>query len=94
MPGIVGLITKKPQDQARAELRRMIQTGLHESFYVCGTYANAELGIYVGWIARKGAFADTMPLRTQTRSSGSTSDGLRAKALSRIRCLCGTKQKA
>jgi len=34
----------------------------HESFYVTGTLVDESLGVYVGWIARKGSFSDGMPL--------------------------------
>lgn len=67
MPGIVGLITKKPVREAQAELSRMVQALLHESFYVSGTFVNARLGVYAGWVARKGAFSDPMPLQNETK---------------------------
>ena len=62
MPGIVGLITRKPRDHAERELLRMVETMRHEDFYVVGTWIDEPLGIYVGWIARKGSFSDGMPL--------------------------------
>ena len=43
----------------------MLQTLCHESFYVSGTWTDRENGIYVGWIARRGSFADGMPLRNE-----------------------------
>ncbi|MCU1304345.1 MAG: asparagine synthase [Candidatus Sulfotelmatobacter sp.] len=65
MPGIVGLITSKPRDLAERELNRMVEALRHESFYVSGTHTNADLGVYVGWVARRGSFADGMPLRNE-----------------------------
>lgn len=62
MPGIVGLISKKPREQAEAEVRRMVKSMLHEPSYVSGTWSNEELGIYVGWVARGGSFGSSMPL--------------------------------
>lgn len=62
MPGIVGLITKLPKETAERQLRKMVQALCHEPFYASGTWINSENGIYVGWIARKGSFADGMPL--------------------------------
>lgn len=37
----------------------------HEDFYVTGTWVEESLGICVGWVARKGSFADKMPLRNE-----------------------------
>lgn len=66
MPGIVGLITKKPRECAERELSRMIEAIRHESFYTTGTWIDESLGVYVGWVARRNAFADGMPLRNET----------------------------
>lgn len=65
MPGIVGLFTNRPAAEAESELREMLQTLCHESFYVSGTWTDAENGIYVGWVARRGSFAEGMPLRNE-----------------------------
>ncbi|HXY51054.1 MAG TPA: hypothetical protein VEI01_16505 [Terriglobales bacterium] len=65
MPGLVGLITRMPRQRAEAELARMVQALCHESFYVTGTWIDESLGVYVGWVARKGSFADTMPLSNE-----------------------------
>ena len=54
MPGIVGLITRMPRDRAEAELAQMVQLLCHEDFYVAGTWRDESLGVYVGWVARKG----------------------------------------
>jgi asparagine synthase (glutamine-hydrolysing) len=65
MPGIVGLITRMPRGEAELELRQMVETLCHESFYVTGVWADESLGVYVGWIARKESFSDRMPLRNE-----------------------------
>ena len=65
MPGIVGLITKMPCDRAERELHRMVEALRHEDFYASGTWVDESLGIYVGWVARMGSFADGMPLRNE-----------------------------
>ncbi len=65
MPGIVGLITKKPREWAESQLDRMVELLRHESFYVTGTWIDESLGVYVGWVARKNSFADGMPLRNE-----------------------------
>jgi len=66
MPGIVGLITKRPRDWAEPQLQRMVDALRHESFYEAGTWIDESLGVYVGWVARKNSFGDAMPLRNET----------------------------
>src|SRR5262245_44247607 len=65
MPGIVGLVSGMPRERAERELRRMVDTLRHESFYEAGTWIDASLGLYVGWCARRNSFADPMPLRSE-----------------------------
>jgi len=66
LPGIVGLITNRPAADAERELREMVQTLCHESFYTSGIWADPARGIYVGWVARRGSFADGMPLENES----------------------------
>lgn len=63
MPGIVGLITRMPQEWAEPRLRRMVETLRHESFYVSGMWSDPAQGTYVGWVALKNSFAEFMPLQ-------------------------------
>jgi len=65
MPGIVGLITKKPREEAEHELLEMVEALRHESFYVAGTWTDPSLGVYVGWISQEDSFSDAMPLRNE-----------------------------
>jgi asparagine synthase (glutamine-hydrolysing) len=65
MPGIVGLVTKKPREWAEQQLARMVEPLLHEPFYVKGTWIDETLGVYVGWVARVNSFADGMPIRNE-----------------------------
>jgi len=65
MPGIVGLITTKPPEWAEQQLARMIESLMHESFYVKGRWSDEALGVYVGWVARKESFSDSMPIRNE-----------------------------
>ena len=67
MPGVVGLVTRLPRERAVAELLRMVEALRHESFYVTGTWIEERLGLYVGWVARKGSFAECMPLQNEKR---------------------------
>jgi asparagine synthase (glutamine-hydrolysing) len=65
LPGIVGLISKMPHQQATAQLQQMTEAIRHEAFYNSGIWADADQGVYVGWTARRGSFADGMPLRNE-----------------------------
>src|SRR5262245_33993507 len=62
MPGIVGIITRRPKEWAEPQLRAMLESMRHESFYTAGTWMDESLGGYVGWIARENSFSDGMPL--------------------------------
>jgi asparagine synthase (glutamine-hydrolysing) len=65
MPGIVILVTKMPREQVEPQLLRMVETLRHESFYTTGTWIDEALGVYVGWVERRGSFSDGMPLRNE-----------------------------
>ena len=65
MPGIVGLVTRRPREWAEPQLERMLKTLRHEPFYVAGVWADESLGIYVGWVARENSFSDKMPVRNE-----------------------------
>ncbi|MGA8151668.1 MAG: asparagine synthase-related protein [Terriglobales bacterium] len=62
MPGIVGLVTKIPSESAKRQLLCMVDALCHEPFYTKGIWLDERLGVYVGWVARKGSFSDGMPL--------------------------------
>ena len=66
MPGIVGLITNCPPANAERELREMTQALCHESFYTSGMWTDPARGIYVGWVARRGSFADGAQLKNES----------------------------
>src|SRR5215831_20857313 len=62
MPGIVGLLTKMSRAWAEPQLQRMVSALRHEPFYNTGTWVDEGMGVYIGWVARKGSFSDGMPL--------------------------------
>lgn len=43
----------------------MMATMHHEDFYVGGTWEDESLGVYVGWVARRGSFCSEMPLQNE-----------------------------
>src|SRR5208283_4264091 len=65
MPGIFGLITKKPRGWAEPQLLRMLKVLRHESFYEAGTWIDEQSGVYLGWTARENSFSAGMPLRNE-----------------------------
>jgi asparagine synthase (glutamine-hydrolysing) len=65
MPGIVGVITKSGRERAERAVGRMIQSVRHETFYKSGMLVDEALGVYVGWVAQEGSFADSMPVRNE-----------------------------
>ena len=65
MPGLLGLVTGMPRERAQATVRRMVRAVSHEAFYRTGTWSDVDLGVYVGWTALVGSFADGMPLRNE-----------------------------
>jgi asparagine synthase (glutamine-hydrolysing) len=65
MPGIVGLVTSMPRQEAERELLQMMESLRHETFYISGIWTDADLGVYVGWVAQRGSFSEPMPLRNE-----------------------------
>lgn len=62
MPGIVGIISKRPEEINKRELTLMIDCMMYETFYTNGMYFNNEMGLYAGWVCHKGSFSDCMPV--------------------------------
>lgn len=68
MPGIVGLITKRPRTWAEPQLLQMVEAMRHESFYETGTWIDESMGVYAGWTVPKNSFADGMPVQNECRN--------------------------
>ena len=68
MPGIVGVISKGPQEECQGALKAMLGAMWSEPFYTSGTYINQLLGLYCGWVGHKGFIAEDMPLWNEGRS--------------------------
>ncbi len=67
MPGIVGLITKRPREWAEPQLLKMVEALRHEPFYKVGTWIDESLGVYAGWTVIEDSFANGMPLHDRNR---------------------------
>jgi asparagine synthase (glutamine-hydrolysing) len=62
MPGIVGIITKRPRAWAAPQLQRMIESMQNEPFYVTASFIDESSGVFVGCVVRKNSFAEAMPV--------------------------------
>jgi len=65
MPGLAGIITFKPAENARRELARMMEAMRHEPFYRSGTWTDDSLGVYVGWMERGDPGRVAMPQQSE-----------------------------
>src|SRR6267378_4295694 len=62
MPGIVGIISRRPSKEYQALVKSMVKCMIHEPFYTDGTYVNEELGLWSGWACHQGTFGDCLPI--------------------------------
>jgi asparagine synthase (glutamine-hydrolysing) len=62
LPGLFGVITKRPPDEAKAEIDRMLDCVSYESFYTSGSFAMEPQGLYIGWAVQQGSFSECMPI--------------------------------
>lgn len=58
MPGIAGIISRRPASECQPLAKAMLASMEHEPFYTSGTYSIPELGLYTGWLAHANSFAD------------------------------------
>jgi len=54
-----------PRERAERQVKRMVNSLRHESFYETGCFVEEALGVYVGWCERKGSFSEKLPLRSK-----------------------------
>jgi asparagine synthase (glutamine-hydrolysing) len=67
MPGIVGIITRGASQETGLTLEVMTRCLVHEPFYCSGTLGEEAVGLWAGWTAHQGSFADCMPVWNETR---------------------------
>ena len=87
MPGIAGIISRRPIDDKVVD--RMIGCMLHEPSYTSGKYINSKFGFNVGWICHSGSFSDCMPVWNGTRDVCVIFSGEEFMDLSEIKRLTG-----
>jgi asparagine synthase (glutamine-hydrolysing) len=69
MPGIAGCITRLPRAFAEVQVKRMTNAMIHDRSCRAGVWSDERLGVYVGWVAREGSFADAMPVQNERRDA-------------------------
>jgi asparagine synthase (glutamine-hydrolysing) len=57
VPGITGVVSRRPEARWELEVAEMVRATEHEPFYVSGTHSWPEMGIYCGWVAHQDSFA-------------------------------------
>jgi asparagine synthase (glutamine-hydrolysing) len=67
MPGITGIISRKPAAENARVVETMVSAMRHESFYVTGTISEADLGVAAGWLAHKNSFASGQIYRNEQK---------------------------
>jgi asparagine synthase (glutamine-hydrolysing) len=65
MPGVVGVVTKQPAGWAQVQVRQMVAGLNHGAENLSGTWSDAQMGVYAGWVSRRGSFSAAMPLRNE-----------------------------
>jgi asparagine synthase (glutamine-hydrolysing) len=57
MPGIAGIISRRPPAECERSVKTMTATMRHESFHATGGFSAPESGVYAGWVAHENSFA-------------------------------------
>jgi asparagine synthase (glutamine-hydrolysing) len=58
MPGIAGIVGPRSPDECQRLVQTMVASMMHERTYSSGTHLAPNIGVYGGWIAHRGSFAD------------------------------------
>jgi asparagine synthase (glutamine-hydrolysing) len=62
MPGIAGVISRRPRDENQEDLEVMLASMRHEPWYTTRRYTNDTLGFYAGLLSHPGALSASMPV--------------------------------
>jgi len=65
MPGIAGIISRKPAAENHRLAETMVAAMRHEAFYVTGVLAVPELEVAAGWVAHADSFAARQVFRNE-----------------------------
>ena len=61
MPGIVGIVSRRPPEECKSLVNSMASSMEHEPFYHSGTYSAPEMSIYAGWTVHENSFGAGQP---------------------------------
>src|SRR5437016_11044863 len=61
MPGIAGIVSKRPTAECQSLVKSMTSSMEYASFYNSGIYSVPELGICASWVAQEGSFGAGQP---------------------------------
>ena len=67
MPGIAGIISRRPVGECELLVKTMAATMRHEPFYKSGFYSKDEASLAIGWTSHNGSFSDCMPAWNESR---------------------------
>src|SRR5258708_20707791 len=67
MPGIVGIISRRPPAECERIVECMIGSMKHETFYRSGLQSAPELGVYGGWVAIEDSCAARQPFKNERK---------------------------
>jgi asparagine synthase (glutamine-hydrolysing) len=67
MPGVVGVISKRPVEECRSLVKSMASSMEYEPFYDSGMYSVPEMGVYAAWVAHEKSFATGQPFLNEER---------------------------
>jgi len=67
MPGITGIINRRPAAEGERAVNNMVAVMRHESFHTSGTFSAPELGVFAGWVAHENSFSDKQVFQNETQ---------------------------
>ena len=75
MPGIAGIISKRPAGECEEILRENGRLMEHEGLYTSGRTRCPELGVHAGWVAHEGSFRRQPAFLNEQRAISRSSFG-------------------
>jgi asparagine synthase (glutamine-hydrolysing) len=67
MPGIAGIISRRPVAECEREVKVMTAIMRREKFHASGMFSAPELGVFAGWVAHEHSFADGQVFQNETK---------------------------
>jgi asparagine synthase (glutamine-hydrolysing) len=68
MPGLFGMISRRPAPECERLVQAMRDAMLQESFYISGLHSAPGLGVYAGWTALEKSFGAHQPFVNESRN--------------------------